>query len=163
MKTVEVFLVLFCLILFSCGEVKSSKENSIIEGDSLVLKTNSTNRLDTNRLFELSNYLKIDKIHTGPVYWNNKNSQNLFYRIIEIYEEEHLLLFVENITIGEEGGNYNLIKRYRLDEKKLSMKRFSLSSIDSLNFEDSVTIIGLFNNTRYKINLDNQDIKILPH
>ena len=98
-------------------------------------------------------YLKIDKIYSGSVY-TNKAGHDVFYRILEIPEEENTLLIAENISIGDEGGNYQLIKRVNLNEV---LTRHGSLTVDSLKFIDSVNIQGYFNDKKMIVNLDKQE------
>jgi len=65
------------------------------------------------------------------------------------------MIIAENIEVlGEEGGNFKLIKLSRLTDDDSVLPKFGISSVDSLKFIDSVNIEGYFNNTKKRINLD---------
>jgi len=98
-------------------------------------------------------YLKANAIYSGSVY-TNKENKDVFYRIVEIPEEENIALIAENISIGEEGGNYQLIKRIRLTDNNSLMPKFGLNKADSIKFIDSVRVEGYFNGKKMIINLD---------
>jgi len=107
---------------------------------------------DTNVQFETQVYLKIDQILSGETYVD-KNGADVFFRIIEIPEEENISLYAEQISIGDEGGNYKLIKRVRLTDDKSVLPKFGISAVDSLKFKDTTTISGYFNKNKLTINL----------
>lgn len=120
------------------------------------VKTSSGNEKDTS--FVGRNYLKFSRVFSGSVFEDDETGKNVFYRIAEIEEEEHLLVYIEKISIGEEGGNYQLVDRYRLKENELGLPDFSLNSLDSLAFIDTVTVSGYFNDIKYRVNLDNRKV-----
>lgn len=159
MKTIVIYLAFCTSLILGCNEVKNSKADSRNEGDSAIKKEEQSNRSDTNHAFEVKYYLSIHRITSGPVYWDDKKSKNFFFRVIQIPEEEHLQLLIEKISMGGEGSNYQLIKRYWLDEAKLSLSKFDLLNLDSLVFKDSVTITGLFNDIKYEVNMENIKVK----
>jgi len=107
---------------------------------------------DTNVQFETQVYLKIDQILSGETYVD-KNGADVFFRIIEIPEEENISLYAEQISIGDEGGNYKLIKRVRLTDDKSVLPKFGISAVDSLKIKDTTTISGYFNKNKLTINL----------
>ncbi|MFA6248746.1 MAG: hypothetical protein WC615_17520 [Mucilaginibacter sp.] len=110
--------------------------------------------MDTSKSFEQQVYFRIDKISSGPVY-EDKNHADVFYRILEIPEEENISLYAEKISIGEEGGNYQLVKRIRLTDENSILPKFGLTKMDSLKFADSVTVSGYFNDKKLIVNLNN--------
>ncbi len=108
---------------------------------------------DKELKFESKIYLKTDAIYSGKVY-TNKDNKDVFYRVLEIPDEENITLIAENISIGEEGGNYQLIKRVRLTDDNSVLQKFGLNKVDSLKFIDSVRIQGYFNHKKMIINID---------
>lgn len=148
-------IFIFC---FACNywknEAKAKDSTNILMSTDVSKK--NINYADTNLSFMAENYLKISNIYSGPVFEDDKTGNSVFFRILEIPEEEHLLLHAEKISVGEEGGNYQLLYRYHIEEKKLSLNEFSLSKIDSLVFLDSITISGYFNEKKISFNLHNQ-------
>jgi hypothetical protein len=161
------FLPLFFLSLFFYGclsntrkkLVDSSKTDNIsdhsISGQpNLAEKVkDSRSEIDDALNFEKRIYLKIDELHTGKVY-TNKNNVDVFYRILMVPEEENIMLIAENISIGEEGGNFKLVKLSRITDDNSALPKFGLYSTDSLKFIDTVRISGYFNGKRKIINLD---------
>lgn len=174
-RTIEMNLKTFFLIissiiclLFNCCNLKTNQKTSDKSKTDTVSKlplSNSSNsnlnnkidqvktKVDSNLEFEKSIYLKIDKIYSGKVF-TNKKGEDVFYRILEIPEEENIALFTENISIGEEGGKYQLIKRTRLNDDNSILPKFGLNIVDSIRFTDSITIEGYFNKEKIKINLN---------
>jgi len=111
-------------------------------------------KVDSNTEFERRIYFEIDQIYSGKVY-STKNNQSAFYRVLIVPEEENIMIIAENIEVlGEEGGNFKLIKLSRLTDDDSVLPKFGISSVDSLKFIDSVNIEGYFNNTKKRINLD---------
>ena len=146
----QVTIILFCLIFYGC-----SSNGNKIPSDSLKTeaKQSVANKTDDFTGFEKEAYLKIDEIKSGKVY-NEGNNTDVFYRVLVIQEEENLMLIAENISIGEEGGRYHLVKRRRLTDDHSVFPKFGLQKIDSLSFVDSVTIQGYFNGKKMEINLN---------
>lgn len=138
------------LLLYGCNSPNKCKLTEKAIGDSAstrvtysnIIKNRSQISAIDNWEFEKKIYLKIDKIYTGKVY-TNKNGVDAFYRILFIPEEENKMIEVENISIGEEGGNYKLVKRFTLT-----------NDIDSLIFVDSANIKTYTGNKKSLINLD---------
>lgn len=156
----KLLFFLFCLLMLSCTSNNnksnlgtSQKDTTKKMHENTTIKNEVSNKIDSNFKFEINSYLKIDNIYSGPVYADEKNGKDVFYRIIEIPEEENLTLYVEKISIGEEGGNYQLLNRYRLPEEKLSALPHGLYKVDSLNFIDSISISGYFNKKKCELNL----------
>jgi hypothetical protein len=118
----------------------------------------SDSALDNKNSFELNNYLKLSNIYSGNVFEDRQTSESVFYRIIEIPSGENLLFFVEKISIGEEGGDYELLKRYRIEESRMLLPKFSVISIDSLVFIDSTIVSGYVNNRRFLFNLESEGV-----
>ena len=162
-----IIIFLSCLYFYSCN-LNTNKKTSGNSKTDTVSKSisnsngnpNSNNKSDQDEIitnnnleFEKGIYLKIDKIYSGNTF-TNKGGKDVFYRILEIPEEENITLFAENISIGEEGGKYQLIKRKRLTDDDSVLPKFGLNSVDSLRFTDSVTIEGYFNRQKIKINLN---------
>jgi hypothetical protein len=145
-----IFLSAF-LIISSC----KSPQRQPLSADSqkTIVKTVSASPDMPDKQFENNIYLKIDEICTGKVY-TNKDNKDVFYSVLVIPEEENLTLIAENISIGEEGGNYQLIKRIRLTDDNSVLPEFGLRSVDSLKFVDSVKIEGYFNEKKRIINID---------
>ena len=85
----------------------------------------------------------------------------MFFRFIEIEEEEHISVYVEKISIGEEGGKYSLLNRFQITEKELGLNNYSLNSLDSLSFNDSTTVSCYFNDSKYKIDLLKMKVTLL--
>jgi hypothetical protein len=135
-----------CTLLISCKPANKTPALSDTVAKQVIAQT------DTAKGFEQQVYLKIDKISSGPVYEDN-NEANVFYRILEIPEEENISLYAEKISIGEEGGNYKLVKRIRLTDENSVLPKFSLTKVDSLKFTDSVTVSGYFNEKKQSIKL----------
>jgi hypothetical protein len=170
LKTIEMDLkapltaLLICL-LFNCCDSNTNKKTSDNSKTDTVPKSvlssspNLNNKSDQGKIitdsnleFEKGIYLKIDKIYSGKTF-TNKEGKDVFYRILEIPEEENITLFAENISMGEEGGKYQLIKRTRLTDDNSVLPKFGLNSLDSVRFTDSITIEGYFNKEKIKINL----------
>ena len=103
--------------------------------------------------FAEANYLKVDRITSGPVFADAQTGEDVFYRVVEIPEEEQLFVYIEKVSIGEEGGNYRLANRYRLKEESLNIFKSGFYSLDSLSFRDSVTVVGKFNDKRLAVDL----------
>lgn len=147
----SVSVLLSCSLFYCCSSDtnKPDLENS----QEMVLKRDS-DRISASREigFEERNYLKIDKILSGDLF-TDQAGKDVFYRVLQIAEEESLTLFAEAISIGEEGGSYKLINRIRLTDDASALPKFGLYSVDSLRFTDSVTIEGLFNAKKMKIKL----------
>jgi hypothetical protein len=145
-------------ILFSCDSSDkknlsdSSKTSNDRRGSIKHNNYSGQDKIDSALSFEKKIYFKIVSIYCGPTY-TNRSKETVFYRVLEIAEEENITLFAENISVGEEGGNYGLIDRIRLTDDKSSLPRFGLNKVDSLKFIDSVTIVGYFNKQKMKINL----------
>ncbi|MDB5129009.1 hypothetical protein [Mucilaginibacter sp.] len=148
-----------CALLNSC--TSSNKAPALADTSEkdtatkqAVIKTTSNNTLkkDGDNDFEKKVYFKIDKIYSGPVY-EDKSHVDVFYRILEIPEEENISLYAEKISIGDEGGSYLLIKRIRFTDENSTLPKFGLSKVDSLKFIDSVKISGYFNDKRLIVNL----------
>jgi vacuolar-type H+-ATPase catalytic subunit A/Vma1 len=148
MKALITFAIL--LFLYGCNspdrDPSAGKVISAIDTNPTI-NTKNTTPISTkdNWEFEKKIYLKIDKIYTGKVY-TNKKGIDVFYRILFISEEENTMIQVENISIGEEGGNYKLLKRFKLTNKD--------NGIDSLKFIDTVNVEAYSNNKKMLINLD---------
>ncbi len=113
----------------------------------------SSKYTDSISEFEKRIYFNIDNMWTGPAY-TNRNDLSLFYRVLEIPEEENIMLIVENISVGDEGGNFKLVKLSRLTDDSSVLPRFGLFSVDSLKFLDSVKIEGYFNHKKMVVDLD---------
>jgi hypothetical protein len=150
-------LFVFCGIITSialCMDSCQSPQKTSIPLDSpkKISKITPKQFVNNEQQFEKNNYLSIDKIYSGHTYINS-NGNSAFYRILEIPEEENIALYVENISVGEEGGNYQLIKRVRLTDDNSVLPKFGLSTVDSLKFIDSVKIEGYFNDKKRVINL----------
>ncbi|WP_426670569.1 hypothetical protein ACPPVU_04830 [Mucilaginibacter sp. McL0603] len=140
-----------CLSVHAC---KSPQKKMIRIDTPRTVSSKSQVQSDNKELqFEIKIYLKADAIYSGKVY-TNKDKKDVFYRILEIPEEENIMLIAENISIGEEGGNYQLIKRVRLTDDNAVLPRFGLSKIDSVKFIDSVRVEGYFNDKKMIINVD---------
>ena len=121
----------------------SSDTSKIISSQNLLQLDNEEHKI----------YLKANAIYSGSVY-TNKDNKDVFYRVVEIPEEENITLIAENISIGEEGGNYQLIKRIRLTDDNAVLPKYGLNNIDSIKFIDSVRVEGYFNGKKMVINLD---------
>jgi len=138
-----VLSALCCIALCNCQNAKSGENKSIL----------NSSIQDTS--FEIQNYLRLSQIYSGRVFVDGNSQNEVFYRIIEIPSEEHVSLYVEKISIGQEGGNFELRKRYRIDEKKLSLKD-GFFRLDSLIFNDSTIVSGYFNNSKFKMDLEKE-------
>jgi hypothetical protein len=103
--------------------------------------------------FEKAIYLKVDKILSGKLY-TNADGKDCFYRVLQIPEEENIMLVAEHISIGEEDGNYKLLKRVHLTGPNTPLANYFFNSGDSLNFVDSVTVAAHVTNKVVAINLD---------
>lgn len=101
-------------------------------------------------------YLEISEVTCGRVYTNSKGIE-VFNRVLAIPVEEEMMLVSENISIGEEGGNYNLLKRVLLDTVP-TLRESGIARIDSLKFIDSVTLSGYFNSKKLKINVETNKV-----
>ncbi|MBB3056447.1 hypothetical protein [Mucilaginibacter gotjawali] len=159
--------LLICMLFNCCNSSTSKKTTDELKKDTVsmspfskISNSNSKDRsnsgealADSNLEFENDIYLKIDKIYSGKIYTNTKG-EDVFYRILEIPEEEYISLFIENIAIGEEGGKYQLVKRFRLTDDHSVLPKFGLISVDSIRFADSITIEGYFNKKKEIINLN---------
>lgn len=135
-----------CALFNSC----TSADKKPVSPDTVAKRTNAPT--DTPKSFEQKVYFKIDKISPGPVY-EDKNRADVFYRILEIPEEENISLYAEKISVGDEGGNHRLVKRIRLTDENSVLPKFGLTKVDSLKFTDSVTVSGYFNDKKQSINL----------
>lgn len=149
------FAGMMAFILLSVSSCHSpQKETGLSDNRKTASSKRNSIPSDTTLLeFEKKAYFKISAIYLGNVYTNKQNKE-VFYRVLEIPEEENILLIAENITIGEEGGSYKLIKRIRLTDDNSVFPKFGLNKIDSLKFIDSVTIKGYFNGEKRIINVD---------
>ena len=153
-------LIITCISTIACGPKHDKKSIEKEKTDTIKTQRPNKNIAHSEEMltsssgdsFEKQIYLKIDKVFSGPSYINN-NNQQVFYRLLEIPEEENLSIYLENINIGEEGGNYKLLERKRLTDDNSVLPKFGLSRVDSLTFIDSVTIVGYFNEERMKIDL----------
>ena len=103
--------------------------------------------------FERRIYLEIGQVYTGKTYID-KNNRNVFNRVLVVPEEENIMLIAENISFGDEGGNFKLVKLSRITDDGSVLPRFGLSSVDSLKFIDSVDIQGFFNHKKMIITLN---------
>ena len=161
-----IILILGCFLFYCCnsrtdrGVTDSSKNDSVLKltqnkNLNLGIKTDPRQlKVDSNTEFERRIYFEIDQIYSGKVY-STKNNQSAFYRVLIVPEEENVMIIAENIgVLGEEGGNFKLIKLSRLTDDDSVLPKFGISSVDSLKFIDSVNIEGYFNNTKKRINLD---------
>ena len=142
-----VILYAFLSIASSC----QSPQRKIVSPDTLKV-TSPQHQLQADSE-EHKIYLKANAIYSGSVY-TNKDNKDVFYRVVEIPEEEYITLIAENISIGEEGGNYQLIKRIRLTDDNAVLPKYGLNNIDSIKFIDSVRVEGYFNGKKMVINLD---------
>ena len=161
-----IICLLICLFFNCCNSNTNDKIPGKLKTDTVsVPLSNKVNNAinksgerevvaDNNLEISKNIYLKIDKIICGTIFTNAKE-EDVFYRILEIPDEENITLFVENISIGAEGGKYQLIKRERLTDDNAVLPKFGLNTVDSMKFTDSVTIEGYFNKERIKINLNN--------
>lgn len=134
------FFIITCFLLAACN---TGRDNQV--------KTENRKQIDSLS-FEAKYYLKISNIYSGPVF-NDGTGRDFFYRIIEIPQEEHVLFFVEKISLLGEGGNCELRRRYKIEEKKFSLPNYSFFSVDSLMFKDSTTISGYFNRNKFLFDL----------
>jgi hypothetical protein len=112
--------VLILFILISCNfkhetinQRKDSSKSSIENYANAQQQQN-----DSSFNFISYNYLKLTNIYLGSIFNDNKGN-NIFFRIIEIPDEENLILYAEKISIGEEGGNYKLLNRYQIGNEIL--------------------------------------------
>jgi hypothetical protein len=144
-------IVLAFLIISSCKSPQ--KKVSSPDTPKTTVPKNEAQSDDRELQFENKIYLKADAIYSGKVY-TNKDSEGVFYRVLEIPDEENITLIAENISIGEEGGNYQLIKRIRLTDDNSVLEKFGLNKVDSIKFIDSVRIQGYFNGKKMIINID---------
>jgi len=149
------FAGMIAFILLSVSSCHSpQKETGLSDNQKTAASKRKSIPSDTTELeFEKNAYFKISAIYLGNVYINKQNKE-VFYRVLEIPEEENILLIAENITISEEGGSYKLIKRIRLTDDNSVFPKFGLNKIDSLRFIDSVTVKGYFNGEKKVINVD---------
>ncbi len=148
------------LYLVSCNsayETVAQNKDSSNFGLKKALSTQQFKKEDSSFNFVSSNYLKLSNICLGPVH-NDKDRDNILYRIIEIPNEESLQLYAEQISIGEEGGNYKLLNRYQIGNEILQLSNSNLYSVDSLAFIDSTIISGYFNNKKMSIDLNSKRI-----
>jgi hypothetical protein len=153
--------------LFWCCTTKTNKTKLLVDSSKYTLSkkiAGSNDKIATNRIrsskyadsvseFEKRVYFNIDNMWTGPGY-TNSHDLSLFYRVLEIPEEENIMLIIENISVGGEGGNFRLVKLSRLTDDNSVLPKFGLFSVDSLKFIDSVKIIGYFNHKKMVIDLD---------
>lgn len=150
-----------CIIVI-CNACTSNKSNSIVRKDSLSRYSSNTDTINKNlkykdTSFEAENYLRLADIHSGPTFDNGGATEHsVFYRIVEVPYEELLSLYIEKISTGDEGGNFQLISRYLLDDKELGINNYTLKRVDSVSFIDSITVSGYFNNIKYRVNLNNK-------
>jgi len=153
-----IFLIFVCSIVCSCTSHQNSSAGVLDSQNVKITVNNKPEKngqisTDSTADFERRIYLKIDEIKTGKVY-TNKNNSDVFYRVLIVPEEENIMLLAENISIGEEGGNFKLVKLSRITDDNSALPKFGLGSVDSLKFIDSVRIQGYFNNKKMIINLD---------
>jgi hypothetical protein len=130
--------------------VDSNKNKKAQRVDNLIIYKDISNK-EQNFINKI--YFKIDEVHTGNVYLKNGKIY-VFNRILVVPEEENIMLISECISIGDEGGDYKLIKLSRLTDDGSALPKFGLNKVDSLKFIDSVNIQGLFNNQKKVINLE---------
>ena len=149
MRKWTIFSLLF-ILLNSC--TSANKTPALV--DTPNKKTTPT--LNTAQSFEQRMYYKIDKVYSGPVF-ESESKGNLFYRIIEIPEEENISLYAEEISIGEEEGKYQLVRRVKLSNDNVGQLQFGFAKVDSLKFIDSLTVSVYSNNKRQII--DFADLK----
>jgi hypothetical protein len=144
-------IVVAFLIISSCKSPQ--KKVSAPDTPKTTSPKNQAQSDDKELQFENKIYLKTDAIYSGKVY-TNKDNKDVFYRVLEIPEEENITLIAENISIGEEGGNYQLIKRILLTGDNSVLQKFGLNKVDSIKFIDNVRIQGYFNDKKMIINID---------
>jgi hypothetical protein len=143
-------LAITYLSIYAC---KSPQKKAVALDNPRTVSSKSQVQSDNQELqFERKIYLRADAIYSGKVY-TNKNKKDVFYRILEIPEEENIMLIAENISIDEEGGDYQLIKRIRLTDDNSVLSKFGLNKLDSVKFIDSVRVEGYFNGKKMIIML----------
>lgn len=142
MKVYNAIFLICSLFIIGCGP-RGAIETKKGTVDSLMAS------------FEMSNYLKLDRIYSGPVFID-RSDKEAFYRVVEIPVEERLLFFVEKVSIGEEGGNFQLMKRYRVDLGPSVGD--DIIEVDSLVYMDSVLVSAYFNKSKYKLDLERETI-----
>jgi hypothetical protein len=146
-----VLLLLLFLLLYGC----TSEQGKPLPGGIKTTSNPLDNKVitDSTAEFERRIYFNIDEIVSGKVY-TNKDKIDVFYRVLVIPEEENIMLIAEDISVGEEGGGFKLVKLSRITDEHSALPRFGLYSADSLKFIDSVRVQGYFNKQKKIINLD---------
>src|SRR5258708_39130905 len=110
--------------LFSCNSYSSK---NVVDSTKTVATTKSTSTsadfqpkndhpkslADSLSEFERRIYLEIDQVYTGKTYID-KNNRNVFNRVLVVSGEENIMLIAENISFGDEGGNFKLVKLSRI-------------------------------------------------
>ena len=152
-------LIFVLLIFISCNQENTSNSNRMDKKN----KTDSASILNKDTVessklcddFLVKNYLKINRIFCGDVYTDKNILKDVFFRVLEITEEEHTELYVEKISIGEEGGRFELLKRIKITEQELGIRNNPLY-IDSLKFIDSVHVMITCNKENYRVKLDDK-------
>ena len=154
----------FFILLISCSQNRTNTKQIVLDikrkdtiNSNVLVNSNyskSQPTIDSTFEFEKKIYFKIHELYTGKVY-TNKNNLNVFYRVLVVPEEENIMLIAENISIGEEGGNFQLVRLSRITDDGSEFPKFGLSKVDSLKFIDTISISGYFNNKKKTINLDN--------
>jgi hypothetical protein len=99
-------IAIICLCIYACKSPQ--KKAAPLDSPTTVSPKSQVQSDDQELQFERKIYLKAEAIYSGKVY-TNKDKKDVFYRILEIPEEENIMLIGENISIGEESGNYQLI------------------------------------------------------
>ena len=145
-RTTYIFSAIVGSFLLACctQPIKSNKPRFVNSSKKIIKKAPGKVPLD-DRL-----YLMIDKIYTGAVY-NDGANNDVFYRVLEIPDEENTMLIAEKISIGQESGNYHLLKRVQLTASGGALLQYGY--LDTLAFADNTTIQGVFSGQSFKINM----------
>ncbi|TFF34335.1 hypothetical protein [Mucilaginibacter psychrotolerans] len=155
---VKAVLIIPVVVLIGCKPNTAGTPTEALKKDTLkqtgvIVPNQQTTATPSADAFEKAIYLKIDKVHSGNIY-TNSNGFDCFYRVLQIPEEENIMLVAEHITIGEEGGNYKLLKRIHLTGPNTPLANYFFNSGDSLSFVDSTSVAVHVGDKVVAINLD---------
>lgn len=155
---IKAVLIIPVVVLIGCKPNTAGTPTEALKKDTLkqsraIVPNQQTLATPSADAFEKAIYLKIDKVHSGNIF-KKSDGIDCFYRILEVPEEENIMLVAEHISLGEEGGNYKLLKRIHLTGPNTPLANYFFNSSDSLNFVDSVTVAIHINNKVVAINLD---------
>jgi hypothetical protein len=148
----SLFLSLITLLVISSC---SKRSDSIAKPE--VKDSTRDEHVRVQESFEMSNYLRIYKLISGPIFQGS--SGDSFFRIVEIPSEEHLIVYIEKIEMKGESSGYSLLDRYKLEELSLGLRNPAIFAVDSLKFTDSVAVVGYFNRTKLIIDLNAKSVR----